>query len=319
MRESDVMPDVYIPNVGFRQARLRLEHPVSTERDGRTLTIMELVSTEKGTDLLYEFSCVPEERTNPDVLGRSYERVVLRDGERDTAATRNAFGSSSTAARNNWATRRRIGLLPTPAWIFAMSRYGYPARSSETGPLFLELVPFAADPEHEQLALDASDTREGITITVRGIDASASGTAVNIEATIDPPVMRPLSIGGMSGMRDGITALTLRDDKGRVYPEVHGPKTGVPIRRGAPTSRSLSRSLPTRTSSSWRSRSYSSTTTLARSSSIFPSRFRSKRRSIAVRSASSRPRRPSAPNPGTAGPPWACRSTWEAGTAIGAC
>ena len=227
MRDHDVTPDIYIPNVGFRQAGLRLEQPVSTERDGRTLTIMELVSTEKGTDLLYEFTTVPEERKGPNALGAGFEQIALRDGEREYGCDPKAFGSSETAARYNWAVRRRMGLLPIP---LDLRRVEIRLSGKPVGDwsVFVDLVPFAADPAHEQLALEASDTREGITITVRGIDASASGTAVNIEATTDAPVMRPLSIGGLSGMRDGITALILRDDKGRVYPERARPEDGSP-------------------------------------------------------------------------------------------
>jgi len=219
--------DVYIANVGFRQGGVRLERPVSVEREGRTLTIVELVATEKGTDLLYEFTCLPDERKNPDILGRSSERVVLRDGEREYGGDPNAFGSSQTSAAKGWATERRVGLLPIP---LEPRRVELQLAGKVVGDwsVSLELVPFAADPTHEQLTLDASDTREGITITVRSIDASADATAIGLEVTIDPPVMTVLSIGGLDGMRDGVTALTLRDDLGRVFPERRRPENGSP-------------------------------------------------------------------------------------------
>ena len=219
--------DVYIANVGFRPAGVRLERPVSAERDGRTLTIVELVATEKGTDLLYEFTCLPEERKNPDILGRSSERVVLRAGESDYGGDPNSFGSSQTSAAKGWATERRVGLLPIP---LEPRRVELMLSGKIVGDwsVALDLVLFAADPAHEQLAVEAADIREGITIAVRGIDASAEGTAVNIELTVEPPAMRPPSIGGLHGMRQGITALTLRDDKGRVYPERARPEHGSP-------------------------------------------------------------------------------------------
>lgn len=219
--------DVYIANVGFRQAGVRLERPVSVERDGRKLTIAELVATEKGTDLLYEFTCLPEERKNPDILGRSSERIVLRVGESEYGCDPKSFGSSSTSAAKGWATERRVGLLPIP---LEGCRVELRLSGKIVGDwsVALDLVPFAADPAHEQLAVEAADTREGITIAVRGIDTSAEGTAVNIELTVEPPPMRPPSIGGLDGMRQGITALTLRDDKGRVYPEHARPEGGSP-------------------------------------------------------------------------------------------
>jgi hypothetical protein len=219
--------DVYIANVGFRPAGVRLEHPVSMEQGGRTLTVVELVATEKGTDLLYEFTCLPEERKNPDILGRSSERIVLRAGEREYGGDPNSFGSSSTSAAKGWATERRVGLLPIP---LEAGRVELMLSGKIVGDwsVSLDLAAFATDPAHQQLAVEAADTRDGITISVRGIDASSERTAVNVEITVEPPVMRPLSIGGLNGMRQGVTALTLRDDKGRVYPEHARPEDGSP-------------------------------------------------------------------------------------------
>lgn len=219
--------DVYIANVGFRPAGVRLERPFSIERGGRTLTIVELVATEKGTDLLYEFTCLPEERKNPDIVGRSSERVVLRDGESEYGCDPKSFGSSQTSAAKGWATERRVGLLPIP---LEPRRIELMLSGKIVGEwsVPLDLVPFAADPTHEQLTLDATDTREGITIAVRSIDASADATAIGLEVTIDPPVMTVPGIGGLDGMRDGVTALTLRDDRGRVFPERSRPESGSP-------------------------------------------------------------------------------------------
>ena len=219
--------NVYIPNVGFRQAGVRLEHPVSIERDGRKLTIQQLVATEKGTDLLYEFTCLPEECKSPDVLGRSTERAVLRGGEREYGHDPNAFGSSQMSARNGWAAERTVGLMPIPLGLRHVELQLSGTVVGEWS-LALELVPFAADPAHEHLTLDVSDTREGITLTVTSIDASPEVTAIGLAVSIDPPVMSVLSIGGLSGMRDGATALTLRDGQERVYPERPRPEDGSP-------------------------------------------------------------------------------------------
>src|SRR5207245_1125259 len=68
------------------------------------------------------------------------------------------------------------------------------------------------------VSVGASDTRHGVTVTVRGIVAGAEQTALDLIALGDGPETR-VGIGGMEGLRDASTALTLRDDASRTFIE----------------------------------------------------------------------------------------------------
>lgn len=211
---------LYVAGVGFRHPGVRMETPVSVDRDGRRLTVRKLVATTEGTDLVYAFSLLDKEMKQPDRMGAPGERVVLRDGPNEYRTDPKAFGSSSAHHSREglptWEVERRLRLVPIPL----EPRRVELLLSGKIGDwsIPIELVAFGEEPSTGRLSLDASDTHEGVTITVKGIDVTGDATAVSLEASIDRPVM-PLSIGGLSGMREGVTALTLRDDKGRVYPE----------------------------------------------------------------------------------------------------
>ena len=47
------MAAVYLPEIGFRPAGVRLVAPVHASDGSRTLTLAELIATQQGTDLAY--------------------------------------------------------------------------------------------------------------------------------------------------------------------------------------------------------------------------------------------------------------------------
>lgn len=200
---------MFLPGIGFRGPGVRLARPVSQERAGRTVTVTELVSTTSGTDLEYEFTCLEGDTD----LWR-HETTLLRSGSREF---RGAPGPLHSSVRPGKIVRG-LSLAPIPSDIRqvdlmlsggVLGDWSFP----------LELAAFPSGGVTEATALDASDTREGITIHVRAIAVTPEATALQLEVLAQPPVCMIGGIGGMRGMREAATALTLRDQTGRVFPE----------------------------------------------------------------------------------------------------
>jgi hypothetical protein len=198
----------FIPGVGFRDAGVRLKQPVSLEREGRTVTVVELVSSAQRTDLTYEFTWLSGES---DALEK-FENATLRADSRDYRGD-----PGSTSARPGKIVREVV-MAPLPAHLRAVElRLTGGTIGDWSARLELRAFPEEAAPAGR--ALDATDTHEGITIHVRSIAVTPESTAVELEVTTNPPVLLVEGIGGYSGMREGATALTLRDGAGRVFPE----------------------------------------------------------------------------------------------------
>lgn len=210
---------VFIPGLGFRSAGIRMERPVSVEQDGRTLTVRHLVATTEATDLVYDITLVADEvicglgETKP-WIGFVREQVVLRGAENEYRVT--PTGHMRTSVVPSKATRT-MRLEPLP---LDLRRVELRLSSAIVGEwsLPIDLVPFGDGSDQERRAIDASDRHRGITISVRHLAVSAAETAVGIELSTERPVQMQ-GIGGLHGLRDGPTPLTLRDQTGRIWAE----------------------------------------------------------------------------------------------------
>ncbi|MBA3431489.1 MAG: hypothetical protein H0U16_08430, partial [Actinobacteria bacterium] len=104
------MRTAFLEGVGFREPGLRLAEPVSVEREGRRITVRQLVATATATDLVYDFSedvgcCIPW----GSALERA-EQVTIRAGDATVGA---AHGRANTAVRVG-RIERSLVLRPIP-------------------------------------------------------------------------------------------------------------------------------------------------------------------------------------------------------------
>jgi hypothetical protein len=201
---------LYLADVGFRPAGVRLAWPVRVVLGERKLTLDELIATPAGTELTYYVSGL-----NGDEGYTSKQDVVaIRAGSTEQVLARGSFSFGTDPA----GLRRRL----SSASVI----------SQATGPIELTIAidgvgefrlaaalrPFGPETDAPRLDVNTSAMYEGITVTVRGIGAARDETAVEVEVSVgDGACCR--GIGGYSGHRLGPTALTLRDESGRVYAE----------------------------------------------------------------------------------------------------
>jgi hypothetical protein len=201
---------VYLADVGFRAAGVRLVRPVRAIVEGRTLTLGELIATPEGTDLTYYLTGL----TGDEGYTPRQDVIAIRAGLTEHQLTRGAFSFGSDRS----VLRRRISSTSViPQW---------------TGPVALdiaitgvgefrldaELTPFGPDTDAPRREVDASATYDGITVTVRGVGAAREETAVEIEVGVGDGECC-VGLGGYAGHRLGPTALSIRDESGRVYME----------------------------------------------------------------------------------------------------
>jgi len=208
----------FLPGVGFRQAGVRLGSETRVERDGRTLTVTQFVSTPDGTDLTYEItdgsqnaSCVVP---GPGPSLFDPDKVTLRDAEHDYAA---AFLRSTGVIAGG--VRRSLQAKPVPSTVRALELRVTSSLFGEWR-VHLELVPFDADGVGRLQPVEASATHEGVTVHVRGISLTAEATAIRFEAVAEGSVERIIGVGGLHGMRAGATELLLLDEHGRACQEI---------------------------------------------------------------------------------------------------
>jgi hypothetical protein len=210
---SRVVSDVrtFLPGIGFRRAGARLAAPVAVQRGERTLTVLQLVATPEATDLIYEVTHLPGDASPAPPGGM--DKVVLNDGSAD-----HGIGGGMHISVRMGKLVRGFTMVPLPAGLRRVElRVSGPSIGEWSVPL--ELGPFPSDAAERYVSVDASDIRHGITVTVRGIVVSRDMTVLDLMVLADRPTVRVDGLGGLAGMRDASTALVLRDQSGRVYPE----------------------------------------------------------------------------------------------------
>ncbi len=201
---------VYLPGVGFRAAGVRLAAPARAAVSGRTLTLGELVATPDGTELTYHLIGL----TGDEGYTPRQDVVAIRSQGVEHVLARGAFSLAS----DQGGLRRRINsssaipLRAGPVEIaIAIERLGEFRLAGE-------LRPFGPETDAPRQDVNATAAHEGITVTVRGIGTGREETAVEIKAAVDDGACCA-GIGGLHGHRRGPTALSLRDESGRVYAE----------------------------------------------------------------------------------------------------
>src|SRR5687768_12704348 len=155
------MTRVFLPGIGFRQQGVRLVEPARRNAAGRTLTLLDLIACPDGTELAYDLTYGDESGE-----ARAHESILIRHGAHEYD-----FGGGTVAI---WST--------DGAWRRAIrSEVSFPATA---GPIEVEvaisglgvwnivgeLAAFGQDTESQDL--DASDTRDGITVHLHTLSLS---------------------------------------------------------------------------------------------------------------------------------------------------
>lgn len=193
---------------------MRLAEPIAVVQGERTLTVLRLVATPEASDLVYELTHLPGDDHAIAMPGHQagMDRVWLTDG----SATYGAAGSMSLAVRTGKLVRS-FTLVPMAEGTTHVELHVDGAAIGEwTVPL--DLVPFPGPDEAAYAQIGKSDSRHGITVTVRGMVASERETAFDLITLAEAPDTRVWGLGGLH-MRDASTAITLGDDKGRSFTE----------------------------------------------------------------------------------------------------
>jgi hypothetical protein len=202
---------VYLPEIGFRPAGVRLVEPVHASDGSRTLTLAELIATRQGTDLAYYLTGLKgDEGDEP-----RKEVVAVRSGEDQQVVTQGTFLMKGAGQR---VVPRRISstnVIPHRTGPIDIS-----IGISGVGEFHLgaQLTPFGPDTATPRREVNASVTHDGIGVSLGGVATAREETAIEIEATV-PDGECCAGIGAYAGHRLGPTALLLRDESGRRYVE----------------------------------------------------------------------------------------------------
>jgi len=201
---------VYLADVGFRSAGVRLAAPVRAAEGRHTLTLSELIATPEGTDLTYYVTGL----TGDEGYTPRQDVVAIESAGVEHVLTRGAFsfGSDRPGLRRRISSTSVIPPWPGPVAIaLAITGVG-------EFRLAAELRPFGPGTDVPRRDVNASARHDGITVTVRGVGAAREETAVEIEVAVGDGECCA-GIGGYRGHRLGPTALSLSDESGRVYME----------------------------------------------------------------------------------------------------
>ncbi|MDP9252393.1 MAG: hypothetical protein M3O80_05240 [Chloroflexota bacterium] len=206
-------PLVFVPEVGFRPTPggLRLLAPTTVERDGRTLKVDHLVSTERGAELRFDLVGIDP----PDFREPSSVRELLRDTEGRSFETGRSWLSTMGIERGIRRTASFETLPVNLRKVELVVTHGHVVSSA-----WLDLIPLESSGLSVREPTDLSDTRHGITIRVRGIASGETSTALDLAVTAVAPVRFVRGIGAFMGIRRGPTKLKLQDEQGRIYEEL---------------------------------------------------------------------------------------------------
>jgi hypothetical protein len=195
----------FLDGIGFRDSGLRLARPVAAKSaSGRSVTVTQFVSTAESSVVVYEVEWNGEQDLHPQA-----DRVVLHGASTDPACRP---GGMSVAVRPGKLVVDRT--LPPLVEGVARAELEIHGGAGEWR-IPLDLESFGDRDSARQI--DASDTRHGITIAVRGIVRRPDATILDIALPIERT--RMVHIGGLRGLRDESTGMVLRDGQGREHSE----------------------------------------------------------------------------------------------------
>jgi len=201
---------VYLADVGFRSAGVRLVMPVRAALAERRLTLDDLIATLEGTELTYHLSGL----IGDEGYTSRQDIVAIRIGDAEQVLERGAFSFKADAE----GLRRRLSSTSViPQWSGPVE---IAIAVMEVGEFRLAAAvsPFGPNTDASRHDVNTSVTHEGITVSVGGIGAAREETAVEVEVAVgDGECCR--GIGGYEGHRLGPTTITLSDQHGRVYRE----------------------------------------------------------------------------------------------------
>ena len=209
------MTGVYLAGVGFRPSGMRLGSPVRVAVDRRTLTLTDLIATPDGTELRYELGGLVDD----EGFTARQDRISIASGGAPQLLERGSFsftGGITFAAKS--PLRRRIAstsvipLRPGPVDV-AITIDGLGEFA-----LAADLRPFGPETDGRRIDANTSVTHEGISVAIGRVGVAPDETAVEISVAVGDGECC-VGIGGYQGCRSGPTALVLRDQNGRAYPE----------------------------------------------------------------------------------------------------
>ena len=204
------MATVYVADVGFRPAGVRLSAPVRAVDGKHAVTLGELIATPEGTDLTYYLTGL----TGDEGHTPRQEVIAIRSAGEEHLITRGPFSFGSDRP----VLRRRISSTSvTPPWMGPVEVAIAIAGVGEFR-LAAQLRPFGPETDAPRRDVNTSATHDGITVSVRGVGAAREETAVEVEVQVGEGECC-VGIGALAGHRLGPTALSLRDESGRVYME----------------------------------------------------------------------------------------------------
>ena len=217
-------PFVFVPEVGLRPVSggVRLRAPVAVEQDGRSLKVDHLVSTAHGTELRFDLEGIDP----PDFRDPSSVREQLRDADGRSFGSGRSWSSTMGIGHG---IRRTTSFETLPADLTKVELLV--TQGGRVSSAWLDLVPLESSGLPAREPTDLSDTRHGITISVRGVASDETSTALGLAVTAVAPVRYVRGIGAFMGIRRGPTKLKLRDEQGRIYDEIDPtvPPRGDPL------------------------------------------------------------------------------------------